>query len=88
VRKIISALGISIDGYMTPAGWHIRLFVYALNFSMAESFASVDTGIMGRKTYAVAKARLRTLHLWFSLFKIYGLMFRSREDLYPTLPMC
>jgi hypothetical protein len=86
--QIISALGISIDGYIARLDGTFRLFVYALNFSMAESFASIDTGIMGRKTYAVAKAQLRTLHLWFSLFKIYGLMFRSREDLYPTLPMC
>jgi dihydrofolate reductase len=81
-------LGISIDGYIAPGWMAHSTFCYARDFSMAESFASVDTGIMGRKTYEMAKAQLRTLHLWFSLFKVYSLMFRSREDLYPTLPMC
>jgi dihydrofolate reductase len=76
VRKIISAFGISIDAYMAPAGWHIRLFVYALNFSMAESFASIDTGIMGRKTYEVAKGPVEnSSSLVFSI-----------QDIWPYVP--
>jgi dihydrofolate reductase len=57
VRKIILALGISIDGYIArPDGTFDFLFM-PKDFSMAEFFASIDTGIMGRKTYEVAKAQ-------------------------------
>jgi dihydrofolate reductase len=57
VRKIILALGISIDGYIArPDGTFDFLFM-PRDFSMAEFFASIDTGIMGRKTYDVAKAQ-------------------------------
>jgi dihydrofolate reductase len=57
VRKIILALGISIDGYIArPDGAFDFLFM-PKDFSMAEFFASIDTGIMGRKTYDVSKAQ-------------------------------
>jgi dihydrofolate reductase len=56
VRKIILALGTSIDGYIArPDGTFDFLFM-PKDFSMAEFFASIDTGIMGRKTYDVSKA--------------------------------
>ena len=57
MRKIILALGISIDGYIArPDGAFDFLFM-PKDFSMAEFFASIDTGIMGRKTYDVSKAQ-------------------------------
>ncbi|MGZ4897893.1 MAG: dihydrofolate reductase family protein [Candidatus Angelobacter sp.] len=57
MRKIILALGTSIDGYIArPDGTFDFLFM-PKDFSMAEFFASIDTGIMGRKTYDVAKAQ-------------------------------
>src|SRR5258708_5987098 len=57
VRKIILALGISIDGYIARLDGTFDFLFMPQDFSMAEFFASVDTGIMGRKTYEVAKAQ-------------------------------
>jgi dihydrofolate reductase len=56
MRKVILALGISLDGYIArPDGTFDFLFI-PKDFSMADFFASVDTAVMGRKTYEVARA--------------------------------
>lgn len=57
MRKIILALGISIDGYIARLDGTFDFLFMPKDFSMAEFFASIDTGIMGRKTYEVAKAQ-------------------------------
>lgn len=56
MRKIILALGISIDGYIARLDDTFDFLFMPKDFSMAEFFASIDTGIMGRKTYEVSKA--------------------------------
>jgi dihydrofolate reductase len=57
MRKVVLGLGISIDGYIArPDGAFDFLFM-PKDYSMAEFFASIDTGIMGRKTYDVSKAQ-------------------------------
>ncbi|MFL6389103.1 MAG: hypothetical protein ACJ71U_16595 [Terriglobales bacterium] len=50
MRKIILALGISIDGYIARRDGTFDFLFMPKDFSMAEFFASIDTGIMGRKT--------------------------------------
>jgi dihydrofolate reductase len=57
MRKIILALGISIDGYIARLDGTFDFLFMPKDFSMAEFFASIDTGIMGRKTYEVARAQ-------------------------------
>jgi dihydrofolate reductase len=57
MRKIILALGISIDGYIARPDGTFDFLSVPSDFSMADFFASIDTGIMGRKTYEVAKAQ-------------------------------
>src|SRR3954470_13372288 len=57
VRKIILGLGISIDGYIARLDGTFDFLFMPKDFSMAEFFKSIDTGIMGRKTYDVAKAQ-------------------------------
>ena len=57
MRKFILALGISIDGYIARLDGTFDFLFTPKDFSMAEFFASIDTGIMGRKTYDVAKAQ-------------------------------
>jgi dihydrofolate reductase len=57
MRKMILALGISIDGYIARLDGTFDFLFMPKDFSMAEFFASIDTGIMGRKTYEVAKAQ-------------------------------
>jgi dihydrofolate reductase len=56
MRKIILGLGVSIDGYIARLDGTFDFLFMPRDFSMAEFFASIDTGIMGRKTYDVAKA--------------------------------
>jgi dihydrofolate reductase len=57
MRRIILALGISIDSYIARLDGTFDFLFMPKDFSMAEFFASIDTGIMGRKTYDVAKAQ-------------------------------
>ena len=57
MRKMILALGTSIDGYIARLDGTFDFLFMPRDFSMAEFFASIDTGIMGRKTYEVAKAQ-------------------------------
>lgn len=57
MRKIILGLGISIDGYIARLDGTFDFLFMPKDFSMAEFFKSIDTGIMGRKTYDVAKAQ-------------------------------
>ena len=56
MRKIVLALGISIDGYIARRDGSFDFLFMPKDFSMADFFASIDTGIMGRKTYDVSKA--------------------------------
>ncbi|HEY2914153.1 MAG TPA: dihydrofolate reductase family protein [Candidatus Angelobacter sp.] len=56
MRKIILALGISIDGYIARLDDTFDFLFMPKDFSMAEFFKSIDTVIMGRKTYDVTKA--------------------------------
>lgn len=56
MRKIVLALGISIDGYIARRDGSFDFLFMPKDFSMVDFFASIDTGIMGRKTYDVAKA--------------------------------
>ena len=51
------ALGISIDGYIARLDGTFDFLFMPKDFSMAEFFASIDTVIMGRKTYDVTKAQ-------------------------------
>lgn len=57
MRKIILALGTSIDGYIARPDGAFDFLSVPSDFSMADFFATIDTGIMGRKTYDVAKAQ-------------------------------
>ena len=58
MRKIILGLGISIDGYIArPDGTFDFLFMPGdFMHEFAAFHASIDTGIMGRKTYDVSRA--------------------------------
>src|SRR5215471_616080 len=58
MRKIILGLGISIDGYIARRDGTFDFLFMPRDFmnEFAAFNASIDTGIMGRKTYDVAKA--------------------------------
>ncbi len=50
VRKVILGLGISLDGYIARRNGDIDFLIHPKNYSMGPFFATVDAGIMGRKT--------------------------------------
>ncbi len=56
MRKIVLGLGISLDGYIARRNGAVDFLFMPRDYSMADFFASIDTAIMGRKTYDVAKA--------------------------------
>jgi dihydrofolate reductase len=52
MRKIIYAVGTSLDGYIArPDGSLDFLHLRSSNYSMAPFFKTIDVGLMGRKTY-------------------------------------
>ncbi|MGC2743045.1 MAG: dihydrofolate reductase family protein [Candidatus Angelobacter sp.] len=59
MRKIILALGTSIDGYIARLDGTFDFLFMPKDFmhEFAAFNASIDTGIMGRKTYEIAKAQ-------------------------------
>jgi dihydrofolate reductase len=55
-RKVILGLGISLDGYIARPDGSVDFLFMPKDYSMAPFFKTIDTAIMGRKTYDVAKA--------------------------------
>src|SRR5215510_5873223 len=56
MRKIVLGLGISLDGYIARPDGSVDFLFMPKDYSMAPFFKTIDTAIMGRKTYDVAKA--------------------------------
>jgi dihydrofolate reductase len=55
-RKVVLGLGISLDGYIARPDGSVDFLFMPKDYSMAPFFKTIDTAIMGRKTYDVAKA--------------------------------
>jgi dihydrofolate reductase len=54
MRKVVLGLGISLDGYLARPDGAVDFLFMPKDFSMGPFFATIDTAIMGRKTYDVA----------------------------------
>ena len=54
MRKVILAAGITIDGYIARPNGAVDYLFMPKDFSMAPFIASIDTVVMGRKTYEVS----------------------------------
>jgi dihydrofolate reductase len=54
MRKVILGLGISLDGYIARSDGAVDFLFMPKDYSMGPFFKSVDTALMGRKTYAVS----------------------------------
>ena len=54
MRNIILAAGITLDGYIARPNGAVDYLFMPKDFSMAPFFASIDTILMGRKTYEVS----------------------------------
>lgn len=55
MRSVVLGLGISLDGYIARRDGSVDFLFMPKDYSMAPFFKSIDTAIMGRKTYEVAK---------------------------------
>jgi dihydrofolate reductase len=51
MRKVILGLGISLDGYIARPDGAVDFLFMPKDYSMGPFFATIDTAIMGRKTY-------------------------------------
>jgi dihydrofolate reductase len=51
VRKVVLGLGISLDGYIARPDGAVDFLFMPKDYSMGPFFATIDTAIMGRKTY-------------------------------------
>jgi len=54
MRKVVLGLGISLDGYIARLDGSVDFLFMPKDYSMAPFFKSIDTVIMGRKTYEVS----------------------------------
>lgn len=54
MRKVVLALGISIDGYIARPNGDVDYLFMPKDYSMAPFFETIDTSIMGRKTLEVS----------------------------------
>jgi dihydrofolate reductase len=56
MRKIIFSLGLTLDGYIARLDGSVDFLFMPKDYSMAPFLKTIDTIIMGRKTYEVVKA--------------------------------
>lgn len=54
MRKVVLGVGISLDGYIARLDGSVDFLFMPKDYSMAEFFRSVDTCVMGRKTFEAA----------------------------------
>ena len=54
MRKVVLGLGISLDGYIARPDGSVDFLFMPKDYSMGPFFSTIDTAIMGRKTYDVA----------------------------------
>ncbi len=55
MRKVVLGVGISLDGYIARPNGAVDFLFMPKDYSMAPFFKTIDTAIMGRKTYDVAR---------------------------------
>jgi dihydrofolate reductase len=53
MRKVVLGLGISLDGYIARLDGSVDFLFMPKDYSMAPFFKTIDTAVMGRKTYEV-----------------------------------
>src|SRR6202521_5409573 len=54
MRKVVLGLGISLDGYIARPDGAVDFLFMPKDYSMGPFFATIDTAVIGRKTYDVA----------------------------------
>jgi dihydrofolate reductase len=67
MRRVVLGLGISLDGYIARPDGSVDFLFMPKDYSMGPFFKTVDTALMGRKTYEVG------LRMSGGSFSTYGL---------------
>ncbi len=67
MRRVVLAVGISVDGYIARPSGDVDFLFMPKDYSMAPFFATIDAAIMGRKTLEVG------LRLSRGKIPLYGL---------------
>jgi dihydrofolate reductase len=67
MRRVVLGLGISLDGYIARLDGSVDFLFMPNDYSMAPFFKTIDTALMGRKTYEVG------LRMSGGKFDSYGL---------------
>ncbi len=55
MRSVVLGLGISIDGYIARPDDTVDFLFMPKDYSMAPFFATIDTAVMGRRTFDIAQ---------------------------------
>ena len=55
MRNVVLSLGITLDGYIARPNGTVDFLFIPKDYSMAGFFATIDTAIMGRKTFDIAR---------------------------------
>jgi dihydrofolate reductase len=55
MRSVVLGVGISLDGYIARPDGAVDFLFMPKDYSMSAFMASIDTAVMGRKTYDVAR---------------------------------
>jgi dihydrofolate reductase len=55
MRKVVLGLGISLDGYIARLDGSVDFLFMPKDYSMSPFFATIDTAILGRKTFDVGQ---------------------------------
>ncbi len=55
MRRVVLGLGISLDGYIARPNGDVDFLFMPKDYSMADFFATIDTAVMGRKTFDIAR---------------------------------
>lgn len=56
MRKVVLSVGVSLDGYIARPNGAVDFLFMPKDYPMASFFATIDTAVLGRKTYEVALA--------------------------------
>ena len=51
MRSVVLGLGISVDGYIARPNGTVDSLFMPKDYSITSLFATIDTGLMGRKTF-------------------------------------
>src|SRR5579864_2378341 len=72
MRKVVLGLGISIDGYIARLNGAVDFLFMPKDYSMAPFFKTIDTAVMGRKTFDAGLKMGGSFSGWSMAFYVFS----------------